>query len=275
MDDNEQVYYADKLSQIKHLNKRKGLCSHSGRRRDETIEDPFSRENWDTQTQQRKCRKSQCMDPPCSQPSQDEPICSQPLLADYDMFVSLAATPEAFLRQVETWAKETASSEMQFTYAESKQTTVLKSSVDWKDLSAVNTVRALRRDYFLVSKRAMRRKGKEETKELSATEQSALRVLVKRAMYDHHGLKCIKVQTGGRPTTLMQVTNPSKDSVTARQVRNKREAVNTFAEWTCRGQVAMHTAFMEKLTKSVQVVATKLCYTLRNSTPHSKLLSPL
>ena len=71
-------------------------------------------------------------------------------------------------------------------------------------------------------------------------------------MYDHHGLKCIKVQTGGRPTTLMQVTNPSKDSVTARQVRNKKEAVNTFAEWTCRGQVPMHTAVMEKLTKSVQ-----------------------
>ena len=132
------------------------------------------------------------------------------------MFVGLAATPEAFLRQVEIWAKETASSEMLFTYADSKQTTRLKSSVDWKSryLSAANTVTALRRDYFLVSKCATRRKGKEETKELSATEQSALRVLVERALYDHHGLKCIKVQTGGRPTTLMQVTNPSKDNVT-------------------------------------------------------------
>ena len=42
LDDNEQVYYADKLSHIKHLKKRKGLCSHCGRRRNETIEDPFS-----------------------------------------------------------------------------------------------------------------------------------------------------------------------------------------------------------------------------------------
>ena len=49
----------------------------------------------------------------------------------------------------------------------------------------------------------------------------------------------------------MQVTNSSKDSVIARQVRTKKEAVNTFAEWTCRGQVPMHTAVMEKLTKSV------------------------
>ena len=48
------------------------------------------------------------------------------------MFVSLAATPEAFLRQVEIWAKETAWSEMQLIYAESKQTTRLKYSVDWK-----------------------------------------------------------------------------------------------------------------------------------------------
>ena len=84
---------------------------------------------------------------------------------------------------------------MQFTYADSKQTTRLKSSVDWKSryLSAANTVRALRRDYFLLSKRAARRKGKEDTKELSATEQSALRILVEKAMYDHHGLKYIKV----------------------------------------------------------------------------------
>ena len=89
MDDNEQVYYAQKLSQMRHLKKRKGLCSHCGRQRDETIADPFSHENWDTQLQERKRRKSECMEPPCSKPSQNEPICSQPLLLDYDMFVGL------------------------------------------------------------------------------------------------------------------------------------------------------------------------------------------
>ena len=100
LDDNQQVYYGQKLSQIKHLKKRKGLCSHCGRRRDETTEDPFSQGNWDTQTQERKRRKSECMDPSCSQPCQDERICSPPLLPVDDMFVSLPATPEAFIRQV-------------------------------------------------------------------------------------------------------------------------------------------------------------------------------
>ena len=83
-------------------------------------------------------------------------------------------------------------------------------------------------------------------------DQSAFRILVDRAMYDHHGLKCIKGQTSGRPMTLMQVTNRSKDTVSARRVRNKKEASNTFAEWTCRGEVPTHTAVMENLTKSVQ-----------------------
>ena len=96
---------------------------------------------------------------------------------------------------------------MQFTYAEWKQTTRLKSSVDWKSryLSAPNTVRALQRDYFLVSKRATRRKGKEETKELSATEQSALRVLVERATSSDHKMHSILAGHQGQSATFFSI----------------------------------------------------------------------